>query len=62
MKKSKKVLLVASVFAVAMNMNGCGVYGPPPEEKQSRIPAEEMSVADAAAQALSECLENDAEL
>lgn len=28
MKKGKKVLLIASTFAVALNMNGC-VYGPP---------------------------------
>lgn len=29
MKKSKTVLLATSIFAVAVNMNGCGVYGPP---------------------------------
>lgn len=32
MRKNKTVLLVGSIFAVAVNMNGCGVYGPPPEE------------------------------
>ncbi len=33
MKKiPKKVLFTATVFAAALNMNGCGVYGPPPEE------------------------------
>lgn len=31
MKKSKTVLLATSIFAVAVNMNGCGVYGPPEE-------------------------------
>lgn len=29
MKKSRNVLLATSIFAVAVNMNGCGVYGPP---------------------------------
>ncbi len=29
MKKSKTALLFTSIFAAAVNMNGCGVYGPP---------------------------------
>ncbi len=29
MKKSTKALLLVSTFVVAMNLNGCGVYGPP---------------------------------
>jgi len=29
MKKSKTVLLATSLFAAAVNINGCGVYGPP---------------------------------
>ena len=29
MKKSKNLLLATSLFAAAVNMNGCGVYGPP---------------------------------
>lgn len=31
MKKLKKIILGASVFSAAMNLNGC-VYGPPPDE------------------------------
>lgn len=31
MRKGTKFLVTASVFAVAMNMNGCGAYGPPEE-------------------------------
>jgi len=29
MKKNKTVLLATSLFAAAVNINGCGVYGPP---------------------------------
>lgn len=32
MRKGTKFLMTASMFAVMMNMNGCGAYGPPPEE------------------------------
>ena len=33
MKKApKKVMAAAVMFAAALNMNGCGVYGPPSEE------------------------------
>lgn len=38
MKKSKTVLLATSIFTVAMNMNGCGVYGPPPEGYDDMLP------------------------
>lgn len=31
MKKATKILVTVSVFSAAINMNGCGVYGPPPE-------------------------------
>lgn len=31
MRKRAKFLVTASMFAVAMNMNGCGAYGPPEE-------------------------------
>ena len=31
MRKRSKFLVTASIFAVAMNMNGCGAYGPPDE-------------------------------
>ncbi len=31
MRKRTKFLVTASMFAVAMNMNGCGAYGPPEE-------------------------------
>lgn len=31
MRKKTKFLVTASVFAAAMNMNGCGAYGPPEE-------------------------------
>lgn len=26
----KKLLVAAAIFPVALNMNGCGTYGPPP--------------------------------
>ena len=31
MRKGAKYLMTASMFAVVMNMNGCGAYGPPSE-------------------------------
>ncbi len=27
----KKIVLAAAVFSAACNLNGCGVYGPPPD-------------------------------
>lgn len=33
MKKIHKSLLItATLFSAAVNMNGCGAYGPPPDE------------------------------
>lgn len=37
MKKSRNVLLATSIFAVAVNMNGCGVYGPPEFDPSQNI-------------------------
>ncbi len=37
MRKGAKVLVTASVFAVAMNANAC-MYGPPPEEYENGSP------------------------
>ncbi|MGN1423474.1 MAG: hypothetical protein ACI4XA_08880 [Oscillospiraceae bacterium] len=31
-KKGKRALLAATVFVASLNMNGCGVYGPPPDD------------------------------
>ena len=31
--KKKKVALITTSFIAAMNMNGCGVYGPPANEE-----------------------------
>ncbi len=33
---TKKILLLASAFSSVMNMNGCGAYGPPPDEQMRR--------------------------
>ncbi|MBQ8568985.1 MAG: hypothetical protein IJ446_07190 [Oscillospiraceae bacterium] len=33
MKKRKKLLAAAVAFAAALNMNGCGTYGPPEDEE-----------------------------
>ncbi|MBQ3028045.1 MAG: hypothetical protein IJD26_03125 [Lachnospiraceae bacterium] len=38
MRKKTKFLVTASVFAAAMNMNGCGAYGPPPEGYDDILP------------------------
>ena len=37
MKKSKTALLFTSIFAAAVNMNGCGVYGPPEFDPSQNI-------------------------
>lgn len=34
-KKGKRALLAATAFVASLNMNGCGVYGPPPKEPDS---------------------------
>ncbi len=59
MKKiPKKVLLTATVFAAALNMNGCGTYGPPPEHVNNEdvqvleMQAENLVVGD-------ECIESE---
>lgn len=45
MKKiTKKILITATVFAAAMNMNGCGVYGPPSEDSDYGVIATEDEV------------------
>ncbi len=44
MRKGTKLLVTASVFAVAMNMNGCGVYGPPPEDYDDILPTATTAV------------------
>lgn len=38
MKASKKLAAAALMFAATLNMNGCGVYGPPPEDDISFDP------------------------
>ncbi len=47
MKKiHKKLLLTAAVFSAAMNMNGCGTYGPPDDrsyEPETEIQMESES-------------------
>lgn len=43
MKVSKKALIVAATFSVALNIHGCA-YGPPPEEdNSSQIEVEDSS-------------------
>lgn len=31
MKKRNRAIIATTLFAVAMNVNGCGLYGPPAE-------------------------------
>ncbi|MDE7293874.1 MAG: hypothetical protein K2N72_05570 [Oscillospiraceae bacterium] len=38
MKIKKKAAIAAAVFAVAMNFNGCGTYGPPTTESNDFDP------------------------
>ncbi|MGN0688303.1 MAG: hypothetical protein ACI4KA_09380 [Oscillospiraceae bacterium] len=32
MKKPRRIIAAAAFFAAVLNINGCGVYGPPEEE------------------------------
>ena len=36
----KKVVAAAAVFAMSLNMNGCGVYGPAPVEAEPQFSAD----------------------
>lgn len=41
---TKKILLLASAFSSVMNMNGCGAYGPPPDEQMQHPKGEQVSL------------------
>lgn len=45
MKKSKKILIIASTFAVALNLNAC-TYGPPADETTESEEVIQTSVID----------------
>lgn len=43
MKKIHKSLLItATLFSAAVNMNGCGAYGPPPDEAMYNLEPQVM--------------------
>ncbi len=43
-KTTKRVLLTAAAFSCMLNMNGCGAYGPPPDEMAVQLPNRSVSV------------------